>query len=209
MGVTGTAHGDKSQKLGLVQLQGFRRSQIVSSQNNRLLGVNATIHYTQQIVQNPFRYVLDVRSTSLHICIIHSSKHGSKLDACLFNSIFCIAGPLLHQRGHALHKIFVFHEHRVGFKQNSHFFTGVVLALFCQGIQLLDRLLLGHRQAGLFSLNVRDNFQCNSGVRPLEEIEGAFCNALGYTFTLDCNHSSVSFLYVEKSWEAPKKECFV
>ena len=22
------------------------------------------------------------------------------------------------------------------------------------------------------------------------------------------NHSSVSFLYVEKSWEAPKKECF-
>ena len=97
----------------------------------------------------------------------------------------------------------------MGFKEDCHLLTGIFLALFCQGIQLPDGLFLSNSQAGFFGLNIRDSFQRNRGVRTLEEIEGAFCNALGYTFTLDCNHSSVSFLYVEKSWEAPKKECFV
>ena len=208
MRVTGTTHGDKSQNLGLVQLQGFRRSQIVRCQNNRNIRADSSVHNTQQIIQNPLSYVLDVRSTSLHICIIHSSKHGSELDACLFHGIFCITGFFINQRCNTLYKVFIFHKHGMGFKEDCHLLTGIFLALFCQGIQLPDGLFLSNSQAGFFGLNIRDNFQRNRGVRTLEEIEGAFCNALGYTFTLDCNHSSVSFLYVEKSWEAPKKECF-
>ena len=208
MRVTGTTHGDKSQNLGLVQLQGFRRSQIVRCQNNRNIRVDSSVHNTQQIIQNPLGHILDVRSTSLHICIIHSCKHSCKLDACLFHGVFCITGFFINQRCNTRYKVFIFHKHGMGFKEDCHRLTGIFLALFCQGIQLPDGLFLSNSQAGFFGLNIRDNFQRNRGVRTLEEIEGAFCNALGYTFTLDCNHSSVSFLYVERSWETPKKECY-
>ena len=102
MRVTGTTHGDKSQNLGLVQLQGFRRSQIVRCQNNRNIRVDSSVHNTQQIIQNPLGHILDVRSTSLHICIIHSCKHSCKLDACLFHGVFCITGFFINQRCNTL-----------------------------------------------------------------------------------------------------------
>ena len=58
----------------------------------------------------------------------------------------------------------------------------------------------GHQnggQADFFRLYISDSFQSNRGIRTLEEIERAFCNALGHAFTLNCDHNKCPFYLKE------------
>ena len=90
MGIGRTIHGCKSKDLALVQLYSLAGGQIIRRNNTRLIRLSHTFSHTAEDVQYTLGYILYVRRTPLHICIIHRSKHLRKVVRRCCYGKFCI-----------------------------------------------------------------------------------------------------------------------
>ena len=135
---TGTACRNKAQDLGLVQLDGFGRSQIIRSQQDRDLGGNTALHHAAQDAQNPLADVLDVGGTGLHIGIVHRGKHCGELFGHVGNSSLGIEFFFVDEVFDGFLVVQVFSHHLVCFKQHGGFVAGLGAGLLGQLAQLLN-----------------------------------------------------------------------
>ena len=203
MAVARTAGGDKAQNLGLVQLYGLRRSQIVRCQNNRNIGINAACDNTAQDADDTGGDVLDVRRTRLHIGVIHGCEHLCKLLRNLRNRIFRVDALAFDHIIDAVDVIQIIQHHLMRLKQRSAFLADLSNCLVIQFGKLLHRSLARVLKALLLRFRVGNRSLYDLSAAAAVEIDGAVSNALGHAFSLNGVHNCFPPLHILQAHPAP------
>ena len=137
-------HGDKGQYLFFIHLHGFTRAQVVCHYNGRFPEIEFISVLPAQGLDQAVGNILHIRRPCLHIIIIHSGKHFSKVFACHSHSIF---RPRLLCPDYIIDGvqiIFVFQHHLMNFKNRStslaYFYKRLVVKFLQLLLRCLDRL---------------------------------------------------------------------
>ena len=190
----GTEAGDEAQDLGLVQLDGLGGSQIVRSQQNGNIGIDAALNDTAEDAQNAGADVLNVGSTTLHISIVHGGEHIGKLSGDLVNGILSVVAVV----DHALDGLFVVQilsHHLVSLEQESSLIAGFDTGLLSQLTQLIDGHGLCALEAQPLGVGIFNSVVGNLGLGAAVEIQRAHANAGRDALALNGDHC-VTLLFV-------------
>ena len=187
--VAGAALRDKAQNLGLVQLYGLRRSQIVRCQNNRHIRINTACHSAAQNTNDAVGNILDVCGARLHVAVVHRGKHLCKLLRHLRNGIFCIDLFAVNQILNALYIVEVIQHHLMRFKQFCAFFAYFCKSLFIQRLELLHRGLASRFKALLFRFCICNLMFCDVMVSAPIKTQRSICHTAGNAFSLNGIHN--------------------
>ena len=188
MGVARTACGDKAQNLGLIELYGLGRCQIVRCQDNRYVGVDTALNCTHQDANNAVGNVLNVGCACLHVAVVHCCEHLSELHAGIADSSLCIQVITLDQALNGFYVIEVIEHHLVGFEQDCCLFARLVECLFVQLTELADRGCLRSLEACPFNCRISVGHTRYRAGAAAVEIQRADSHAAGYALAIDRNH---------------------
>ena len=75
MGIGGAVLSHKGKDKTFIKLYRLTGSQVFGQKNHRLITGNSSCHFPLQNSDYPVRDIPDIRSTLLHVGIIHGGKH--------------------------------------------------------------------------------------------------------------------------------------
>ena len=139
--VGGTVLSDKSQDLVLRQLNGLRGSQVLGNQNAGPIHLKTGAAAAQD-VDHTGGHVAHVRSTGLHVGVVHGSKVHGKLFTSLLDSL-CGAQAVLDLGLDALQIVQIVQHHHLDIQNHSLLLAQLLGGLIHQVLQLRKSNLLG------------------------------------------------------------------
>ena len=90
MGIGGAVSGYKGKHLVLVQLYRLAGSEVICADNHLFVGNSAFAVFFGKTAYNAIGNILYISGASLHICVLHGSKHSRKIIRRYGDCIFRI-----------------------------------------------------------------------------------------------------------------------
>ena len=138
MGISTAVGCDKSQDFVRIELQCFARCQIIRSYDDMIVGTEIDSFATTQFPFHTAGNIQDIGSPGLHISIIHTAEHSSKILCRMFDCGFGIEFFIPYLGHDVIDIIVIIEHHLMYFKHGSLFFAYFFYSLFIQRLELAD-----------------------------------------------------------------------